>query len=321
MPTLPAPLETLIDLAARATDAQPLPLPQALAERYGTLAFPTHPARPYVISNFVSSLDGVVALATAGVDDGSALSGGLAQDKLVMGTLRSVCDAVVVGAGTLNAIPKFLLTADGVFRPLAQDYAALRAALGKPPAPLHVILSGHGALDLSARIFQSGEVPALIVTTAEGQARIQAAQMLPPAVTVVAVSADDAPSRVGESGGRGQQAAVPAAAVLAAIVAVLGASAPDPLVLVEGGPHVLDSFLAGRLLDELFLTLSPQVAGRSRSTNGGERPGFVAGTLFAPADSRWATLLSVKRAGNALFLRYAFPAMSQAGLEASQGDH
>lgn len=314
MPATPAvsPLEILFDLPARATDATPLPLPPALADLYGTLAFPTHPGRPCVISNFVSALDGVVALNTPGVDDGSVLSGGVAQDKVVMGILRSTCDAVVIGAGTLNAIPKFLLTAGGVFPPLAGAFRALRAALGKPPAPLHVIISGHGELNLSARIFLSGEVPALIVTTPAGQARIQAANVLPPAVTVVAVGADGAPSPKGEGGGRGRMVAgrgqpgvVPAAAVLAAIEATLGASVPNPLVLVEGGPHVLDSFLATRLLDELFLTFSPLVAGRAP---GGNRPGFAAGTLFAPADPRWATLVSVRRAGSALFLRYAFPA-------------
>jgi riboflavin biosynthesis pyrimidine reductase len=62
------------------------------------------------------------------------------------------------------------------------------------------------------------------------------------------------------------------------------------------------SFLEEDLIDELFLTVSPQVAGRDR----GERPGFVEGKTFAPHDPRRTRLLSVKRSGNFLFLRYSF---------------
>lgn len=66
------------------------------------------------------------------------------------------------------------------------------------------------------------------------------------------------------------------------------------ILLVEGGPQVLD---------ELFLTLSPQIAGRD---NTAERPGLVTGKLFAPETPLWGTLISVKQGRNHLFLRYAF---------------
>jgi riboflavin biosynthesis pyrimidine reductase len=46
------------------------------------------------------------------------------------------------------------------------------------------------------------------------------------------------------------------------------------MILVEGGPLLMGDFFAERLLDELFLTLAPQIAGRDGSV---ERPGFVAG--------------------------------------------
>ena len=75
------------------------------------------------------------------------------------------------------------------------------------------------------------------------------------------------------------------------------------LILVEGGPHLLGDFFAEELLDEQFLTLAPQIAGRDDS---GTRPGLVAGKLLAPGHPIWATLLGVKRGGNHLFLRYAF---------------
>ena len=73
------------------------------------------------------------------------------------------------------------------------------------------------------------------------------------------------------------------------------------LVLVEGGPHLMASFFAEGCLDEMFLTLSPQVVGRDSKT---ERPGLVAGQEFGPGASAWGTLIGVRRAASHLFLRY-----------------
>jgi riboflavin biosynthesis pyrimidine reductase len=74
-------------------------------------------------------------------------------------------------------------------------------------------------------------------------------------------------------------------------------------LLVEGGPHLIGSFFEENLLNELFLTLSPQIAGRS---NDEDRMGIVAGVQFAPEHPAWASLVSVRRAANHLFLRYMF---------------
>jgi riboflavin biosynthesis pyrimidine reductase len=74
-------------------------------------------------------------------------------------------------------------------------------------------------------------------------------------------------------------------------------------ILVEGGPHLMGDFLAENLLDDLFLTLSPQIAGREA---GSERPGLVEGRVFAPTNPLWGTLSDVRRGGSHLFLRYGF---------------
>jgi hypothetical protein len=65
----------------------------------------------------------------------------------------------------------------------------------------------------------------------------------------------------------------------------------------------MGDFFAEQRLDDLFLTLAPQVAGRAASV---ERPGLVAGKLFAPEQPRWGTLVSIRRGESFLFLRYAF---------------
>jgi riboflavin biosynthesis pyrimidine reductase len=80
-------------------------------------------------------------------------------------------------------------------------------------------------------------------------------------------------------------------------------------ILVEAGPQLMGDFLAEHYLNELFLTLAPQIAGRDSSV---ERPGFVVGKLFAPEHPLWGTLISVRRAGSHLFLRYAFKTHKQA---------
>jgi riboflavin biosynthesis pyrimidine reductase len=165
----------------------------------------------------------------------------------------------------------------------------LRATRGLSSPPLNVFVTESGRIDLSLRVFQSGEVPVLIVTSAEGGRRLMEGS-LPPAVAVVAVE---------------HEGPVSVRFVLDTIARIQ----PCDVVLCEGGPHLMADFVAERMLDDLFLTLAPQVAGRDDVV---PRPGFVAGLSFAPVDPRWATLASARRAASHLFLRYSFPAQDSA---------
>ena len=278
-----SPLEPVADFFD-ATRGDDLPLPSALAGLYGRLRMASHPGRPHVVGNFVSTLDGVVSLAVPGKAGGGEISGFNPHDRMVMVLLRAVADAVVVGAGTLRASsPEHLWTADYIHPALAEAYRELRAALGKPEPPLNVVVTAGGEIDLDRRLFRSGGVPSLIVTSAGGAKRL-AGHDLPPSVRVAA-TADAAP--------------LSARAILAAV----GRARWGDLVLVEAGPRLMGDFFAERQLDELFLTLAPQVAGRDEAP---ERPGFVAGKRFAPEDPVWGTLVGLKRGGSHLFLRYAF---------------
>jgi riboflavin biosynthesis pyrimidine reductase len=94
---------------------------------------------------------------------------------------------------------------------------------------------------------------------------------------------------------------IPAAAILRAL-ADIGA---ERLILLETGPQLTGQFLQARAIDELFLTLAPQVAGRDAKS---ERPGLVSGRVFAPDNPRWADLVSLRRGDSHLFLRYSFNA-------------
>ena len=56
------PLESLLDRAG----GDDLPLPPELATLYGPLRFPPRKGRPYVIGNFVTTMDGVASLSAPG---------------------------------------------------------------------------------------------------------------------------------------------------------------------------------------------------------------------------------------------------------------
>jgi riboflavin biosynthesis pyrimidine reductase len=274
-----SPLETLFGTGR----GPALPLPRAIARLYGDLRMPAGRARPHVFSNFVTTLDGVVSLGVKGHASGGDISGFSAQDRMVMGLLRAIADAVVVGAGTLGADRHHVWTAEGIFPGLARDYRSLRAALGRGGPPLNVIVSGSGRIDLRLPVFASGAVPVLIVTTAEGAKRMRK-QTAPASVEIRAV------------GGAGT---IRASAILREVKRA-GASGR---VLVEGGPRLLADFYAERLLDEQFLTLAPQIAGRDP---GDRRLGLVMGRQFAPRQPRWGKLVDLRRGERHLFLRYAF---------------
>ncbi|WP_069804686.1 RibD family protein [Thermogemmatispora onikobensis] len=277
-----SPLETAFEQREATGQALPLPLPPELASLYGRLAFPPAPVeRPYIVSNFVETLDGV-AVAHA---NGKSLdiSGGNEHDHMVMGLLRACVDAVIVGAGTLRDASEHRWTPDYIYPPLAAAYRQLRQQLGQAPQPLNVIVSSSGYVDLSLPLFHEPAIRSVLITTAQGQAHLQE-QVLPPSLHLLVV---------------GEQGPLQARS----IVETLHRWQPCQRLLIEGGPQLMGRFMAERLVDELFLTLAPQLAGRAASEL---RPGFVSQQLFLPADPRWGELLSLKRAGSYLFLRYRF---------------
>lgn len=275
------PLETLYDQ----NHGVELPLPLELATVYGHLSFPVHPGRPYVISNFVTTLDGVASLGVPGEKGGGEISGNNPHDRLVMGLLRAISDVVVVGAGTLRGSPDHIWTADFIFPPLTIAYQSLRKKLGKLTAPLNVIVTARGGIDPSLPVFQSGDVAVLIVTTASGAQQLAKIE-LPPSVQIGITQSESSIS----------------ATELLHEVARSFKEKMD-MILVEGGPQLMGNLYAERVLDEQFLTLAPQVAGRDDER---ERPGFVARKILAPEFPTWGTLVSVKRSASHLFLRHTF---------------
>lgn len=273
-----SPLETLFDTDGGIT----LPMPAELAMLYGKLQFPPHPGQPYVISNFVETLDGIVSLNLPGHWGSGEISGYNQQDRMLMGILRAASDAVIVGAGTLRADPQHIWTAEHIFPELADSYRSFRSMQGKQGPPINVIVTSSGEVDLQLPVFASGAVVTLIVTSQAGREKLEK-QSLPPSVQVYAASKESRTSA-------------------RAILEALNRGHPVNTVLVEGGPELLGDFVAEGLLDELFLTLAPQIAGQDESNR---RLTLVEGKVLAPERATWSRLISVKRGGDHLFLRYA----------------
>lgn len=247
-------------------------LPQKLRELYdGDLGF----AKQVTYANFVTSLDGVAALDQD--TPPSAISLKSPADRFVMSLLRCFADAVIVGAGTLKAEPHHLWTSEFIYPTLSKEFSELRMTNGLQRTPRLVLLTRSGEIDPSAPAL-AGD--AMVVTTESKASGLRA--KLPGSAEVVSTKSDD----------------ISLPEVLA-LVRGYGYSK----LLTEGGPTILGQFVGERLLDELFLTLSPALAGRNSHTR---RLGLVEGFAFAPTQLALVTLVSVKRAESHLFLRYRF---------------
>ena len=250
-------------------------LPDELRALYpGTLGFPGE----WLFANFVSTIDGVVSLPEV-PGSNRLIADASNADRFVMGLLRACADVVLIGAGTLRGSPKAMWTAEVAYPDAAAAFRELRASLGLPDQPALAIITSGSAFPADHPILARSP---LILTTEHGAARLQSLS-----------GAEIVPVCAGER------------VDLTAAVAALRARGYGR-ILSEGGPHLLGSLLVDGLLDELFLTLSPLVAGRT--SQGGEALSLVEGLSLLP-DRRVAfELHGIRRHGDHLFLRYSVSA-------------
>lgn len=251
----------------------PFELPEVLRERYGgSLGF----ERPRLIANFVSTIDGVVAIPSlpqsnrliADDDDG---------DRFVMALLRACADVIVTGSGTLRASPRSLWTPASAYPDGAVGFAELRRRLNRPVLPALAVITGSGQVDPAHPAFERA---ALVLTSDRGAAQLRG--RLPASSAIASTGAG-------------------ATVDLKRAVALLHERGHE-LILAEAGPRIFASLIGAELVDELFLTLSPLLAGRGPTS---ARTGLIDDLELLP-DVRVTTRLLDLRKGEAhLFLRYA----------------
>ncbi len=272
------PIETLVGRESTGR------LPERLAVLYdGNLDFAELADRPYVVGNFVETMDGIISFETPGKATGAVVSGNKSADAFVMGLLRSCADAVLIGSETLRIDTGAVLSPDTSYPSERETFDTFRRAQGKRRNPLNVVVTGSGSIDLEGPIFHTPDLSALIVTTDEGRERLH--RKYGTDLSAIAIRSV------------GSGARVPPREILRVLFVEFGVR----LLLHEGGARLFGAFLAESLVDELFLTIAPQIAGRSLQQT---RPGFAGDTLFAPETAPWWRIRSVKRAEDHLFLRY-----------------
>ena len=247
-----------------------------VAPGYGGVPFRPD-GSPRLLANFVASVDGIITF-----DDrpGGPTAVGLNSDadRLVMSMLRAAVDSVLVGAGTMRADPKALWTHDFLAPGRAADLQRLRRELtGSSEPPALIVISGHGSVDAGHPALATPAQRTLVITSEPG------ARALPPLAHAEVLVLGDTPR-------------LDPASVIAAVQSETG-----PTVLSEAGPDFFGQLVRDGLVDDLFLTLSPQLVGRSDDQ---DRPGIVAGVAFNRGEGRRLELRSARRAGSHLFLHY-----------------
>lgn len=173
--------------------------------------------RPWVLLNFVASIDGAIEI------DGKSSGLGDADDAALFKAMRAVADVVLVGAGTVRAEDYHPLTLD-------PERQRRRLEVGLERTPLLVIVSGRMNLNPEARVFSDADHRPTVLTSAQAsQERVDS----------VAAVADV--HRIESLGA-------------AAIIDHLNSST---IVLCEGGPSLAGQLVAAGLVDEFNLTVAP----------------------------------------------------------------
>ena len=237
----------------------PEPAPTGVGELLASLnlAGRAHAVRPYLIVNFISSADGRAAF--RGVSRGLSDPG----DRQMFHGLREHVDAILVGTGTLRAERYGRLVRDAERR-------RRRAASGLSPEPL-------------ACIFSRGGIPTDIPLFSEPAARV--AVFTPAALDASTLAAHVEVVQLD-----------PGEFTLTTMMRRLRSAFDVRSVLCEGGPTLFGALLQEDLVDELFLSLAPKLAG------GGMAPGITRGQALA--ELRKLTLEWAIESDSSLYLRY-----------------
>ncbi|MEJ2870554.1 pyrimidine reductase family protein [Actinomycetospora sp. OC33-EN08] len=210
-------------------------------------AYPEASGRPWVRANLVASADGAVS--AGGLSTGLHAPG----DRALFGVLRELADVILAGSRTVAA-------EDYRGARTSPERRARRRGRGQDEVPPVAVVTASADLSPDAALFTDTSVPPIVVTTDAAAPR---ARSRFGALADVAAAGDLSP-----------------AAVLAAL-----ADRGLHRVLCEGGPTLLGAFAAAGLLDELCLSLAPQLvgAGPGRILDGalldGPLPLRVAGVL------------------------------------------
>jgi riboflavin-specific deaminase-like protein len=225
--------------------------------------------RPYLAVNFAATADGRTTI------DGRSGSIGNVADRELFHALRGQVDAVMAGAATVNAERYGRLVRD-------PERRERRRAAGLAPDPLAIVVSARLSLEPDVPLLQDPDSRVVIVTESDRELEGVHAQ-------VEYVRPGDAPAQAEELRDRAARLA------LAPMLRLIRERHGVGTVLCEGGSVLAGSLVREGLVDELFLSLAPKLAG-------GSGPTVLTSPPLEPAVDM--ELVSAHEAGGHLFLRY-----------------
>ncbi len=262
---MPIALNRLLPPADPATVAE-IVTRLGLHERSSGVPTPAGGQRPYVLLNMVATLDGRATL--------GGRSGPISDDadRALFHGLRSVVDAVMAGAGTVRAERYGPIVRD-------PDTRRLRLQRGLREQPLACVVSAGLGFPPDLPLLGDPESEVAFLTPSEASLPAIAAR-----VEYVRARRDDG------------------SLDLPAALAELHDRLHVRTLLCEGGPHLNAELLSADLVDELFLSISPLLAGEDPAD--AQRPPLriLAGSDFDPPLD--LQLLAALEHDSHLFLRY-----------------
>src|SRR5271165_7552887 len=276
--------------------AEPSPFADEAFAPYGSFGFPSPPPdRPWIYTNFVQSLDGIVSLLGKHAS-GAEISQSRA-DRWLMDLLRAHADAVIMGMNTLREeqCNRGRESRGIVFQVVEPELLRLREKLGKG-RQRNIFVTRALELDLSRlKAFDGDVVDVAIVTSPAGADRLRA-QKPHPHIAIIAAGS-------GES------------VDLLAAVRELRNRLGIKHLLCEGGPTLYGTLARADLVDEKFVTVAPVEVGQlvppeqerlpsEQAISPLLRPTVFGGPGFTKETMTHWTWLSCRKSGDHQFNRY-----------------
>jgi len=227
-------------------------------------------ARPRVLVNFAASIDGKITLAP-GIRKGPFMMSRHHEDPLRMRQLRAMADAILIGAGNLRADDPDLAID-------AKERMHRREAGEREPLRMVVTSTGEGIRPNQKMFDPALGGPSLVLHSERLLEGVR--ETLAPVATLVTLG----------------QRSVDMPRMLAWAAEARGIRT----LLCEGGGILCSQLFAARAVDQLFVTIVPRILGGALTQTLAEGPGFL------PDQIPDATLGSIDRVGDELFLRYDF---------------
>jgi riboflavin biosynthesis pyrimidine reductase len=250
---------------------------------------------PHTYLMFVTTIDGVAVPLESGQRGGSEIAlrhlkdnpisaGGLTDNRALQYGWATA-DAILGGAGILRDNPA------ATWYPRDKDLQNLLTRENRKL--VRAVVTGRGEVDLKHPVFnpKKGEWQSVIFTTKKGEEKLQnqtkrlQVQGYKPLQSTKTYAIGD--TRVD----------------LTKAVGILRKDYKAKLLDIQGGPILAGEAVKAMLVDEIRLTISPQVMGDLNS-EGKRRPGFAARLHFGIEDSPLAELEAIAVSGSHIFLRY-----------------